>query len=314
VDRWTEFRVFVTIAEERSMTRAAGTLNLSVSGVSRHLVSLETRLGARLVQRSTRQLSLTSEGEQLYADARDLLTTWEEAEASVADRSRAPTGRLRIGASLSFSLLHLMPVVEQFRQAYPTLSVEIVASNRYYDIIENGLDLAIRTRRVEADSSITIRRLAETRRLLAASPGYLSRHAAPEHPRDLTGHDLILYTLADNWNEFRFRRGEETAVVRVDGAIVANDGSAFPGAGVEGLGVDAVARSPGLLVVVANGPDGKSQPVVEVSPVGKSASEVAQLRGILGGQDGFKDRVQTYRQDERRRAILQAELRLQTDG
>lgn len=182
MDRWTEFQVFVTIAEERSMTRAAGALNLSVSGVSRHLVSLETRLGARLVQRSTRQLSLTSEGEHLYADARDLLATWEEAEASVAARSRAPTGRLRIGASLSFSLLHLMPVVEQFRQAYPTLSVEIVASNRYYDIIENSLDLAIRTRRVEADSSITIRRLAETRRLLAASPGYLSRRSTPNIP------------------------------------------------------------------------------------------------------------------------------------
>ena len=82
-----------------------------------------------------------------------------------------------VGASLSFSLLHLMPVVEQFRQLYPALTIEIVASNRYYDIIENGLDLAIRTRRVEADSSITIRRLAETRRLLAASPQYLSSAA-----------------------------------------------------------------------------------------------------------------------------------------
>ncbi|NHT78774.1 LysR family transcriptional regulator [Rhizobiaceae bacterium CRRU44] len=237
MDRWTEFHVFVKIAEERSMTKAASTLGLSVSGISRHLVNLETRLGARLVQRSTRQLSLTSEGEALFADARDLLATWDAAEANVTARSHAPTGRLRIGASLSFSLLHLMPVVAQFRRIYPTLSIEIISSNRYYDIIENGLDLAIRTRRVEADSSITIRRLGETRRLLAASADYLSRKGIPEHPNDLMAHDLILYTLADNWNEFKFSRGQESVSVKVDGAILANDGQLICQAARDSLGI-----------------------------------------------------------------------------
>lgn len=237
MDRWTEFQVFVSIAEERSMTRAATVLNLSVSGVSRHLQNLESRLGARLIQRSTRQLSLTSEGEALYADARELLATWETAEANVTDRSHAPTGRLRVGASLSFSLLHLMPVVAQFRQLYPAVSIEIVSSNRYYDIIENGLDLAIRTRRVEADSSITIRRLGETRRLLAASPDYLHRRGVPKHPEELSDHDVILYTLADNWNELTFKREGETVVVKVDGAIIANDGQLICRAARDGLGI-----------------------------------------------------------------------------
>jgi DNA-binding transcriptional LysR family regulator len=237
MDRWTEFKVFVSIAEERSMTRAATALNLSVSGVSRHLLNLESRLGSRLIQRSTRQLSLTSEGEALYADARDLLATWEAAEANVTDRSHVPTGRLRIGASLSFSLLHLMPVVAQFRQLYPAVSIEIVSSNRYYDIIENGLDLAIRTRRVEADSSITIRRLGETRRLLAASPGYLQQRGIPKHPTELNDHNLILYTLADNWNEFSFKRDGEIVVVKVDGAIIANDGQLICQAARDGLGI-----------------------------------------------------------------------------
>ena len=99
------------------------------------------------------------------------------------------------------------------------------------------LDLAIRTRRVEADSSITIRRLAETRRLLAASPEYLDRRGIPKHPEELTGHDLILYTLADNWNEFSFRRGGEAVVVKVDGAIVANDGQLICKAARDGLGI-----------------------------------------------------------------------------
>ncbi len=148
MDRWTELQAFVRIAEARSMTCAAAELNLSVSGISRHLMSLETQLGARLVQRSTRQLSLTSEGETLFAEALELLANWEAAEANVSAKAHTPTGRLRVGASLSFSLLHLMPVVAQFRRLYPAISIEIVSSNRYYDIIENGLDLAIRTRRV----------------------------------------------------------------------------------------------------------------------------------------------------------------------
>lgn len=237
MDRWTEFQVFVKIAEERSMTRAAEALNTSVSGVSRHLGSLETRLGTRLIHRSTRQLSLTDEGERLYADARDLLATWEEAEANVTHGSHVPTGRLRVGASLSFSLLHLMPAVKAFRALYPSLSVEIVSSNRYYDIIENGLDLAIRLRRVEADRSITIRRIAESRRLLAASPDYIARHGAPSHPHDLQDHDLILYSLADNWNEFHFRKGDEAVKVDVDGGIVANDGQLICAAARDGLGI-----------------------------------------------------------------------------
>jgi DNA-binding transcriptional LysR family regulator len=237
MDRWTEFKVFAKIAEERSMTRAANALNLSVSGISRHLMNLEERLGARLVQRSTRQLSLTSEGEALYADARDLLTTWEAAEANVTARSHAPTGLLRIGASLSFSLLHLMPVVAHFRKQYPSLSIEIVSSNRYYDIIENSLDLAIRTRRVEADSSITIRRLGETRRLLAASPEYLQRRGTPTHPKELTDHDMILYTLADNWNEFSFKKADEAVAIKVDGAVIANDGQLICQAARDGLGI-----------------------------------------------------------------------------
>ncbi|MEO9786880.1 MAG: LysR family transcriptional regulator [Aurantimonas coralicida] len=237
MDRWTEFQVFVAIADERSMTRAASVLDLSVSGISRHLMNLEARLGARLIQRSTRQLSLTSEGEALLSDARDLLATWEAAEANVTARSHAPKGRLRVGASLSFSLLHLMPIVAQFRRLYPALSIEIVSSNRYYDIIENGLDLAIRTRRVEADSSITIRRLGETRRLLAASPEYLAERGVPEHPRELVDHDLILYTLADNWNEFSFRRQDDAVVVKVEGAIVANDGQLICQAARDGLGI-----------------------------------------------------------------------------
>lgn len=237
MDRWAEIQAFLSVASEKSMTKAANELGVSVSSVSRQLMNLESRLSARLVHRSTRQLSLTSEGEQLYRDAKDLLANWEEAEANVATRAHAPTGRLRVGASLSFALLHLMPVVQQFREKYPSVVVEVVASNRYYDIIENGLDLAIRTRRVEADSSITIRRLARTRRLLAASPAYIERRGMPTHPEELRGHDMILYTLADDWNRLQFTKGEESVSVDVDGIINANDGQLICQAARDGLGI-----------------------------------------------------------------------------
>ncbi|SMX31339.1 LysR family transcriptional regulator [Actibacterium lipolyticum] len=237
MDRWAEFQIFVKIAEERSMTRAAEVLNSSTSGVSRQLTNLESRLGVRLIQRSTRQLSLTDEGERLYGQARDLLSIWEEAEANIRLGSHEPTGRLRIGASLSFSLLHLMPAVAEFRQRYPQLAVEIVSSNRYYDIIENGLDLAIRLRRVEADSSITIRRLAETRRLLAASPAYLAQRGVPQRPEDLLSHDMILYTLADNWNDLQFTKGTQSAKIAVSGTLNMNDGQLICEAARKGLGI-----------------------------------------------------------------------------
>jgi DNA-binding transcriptional LysR family regulator len=237
MDRWTELEVFVTVAADGSLTKAAETLGLSISAVSRHLMSLESRLGVRLVQRSTRQLYLTSEGEQFCADAREILGNLQEAEANVSAVALNPTGVLRVGASLSFCLLHLMPIIPEFRERYPNVLVEVVASNRYYDLIENGLDLAIRTRRVESDSSITIRRLAETRRLLAATPEYLARNGTPQGPADLEQHKLIVYTLADNWHTFTFRKGDETVVVPVNGIINANDGQLICAAALQHHGI-----------------------------------------------------------------------------
>ena len=225
------------IAESGSISRAAEALGISVSATSRYLMTLEERLNIRLVHRTTRQLSLTGEGEIFCERCRDILGSMKEAEASVSEAARNPTGLLRVQASLSFCLLHLTPLIPAFTERYPRIRIEIVAANRYHDIIENGIDVAVRTRRIEADSQITIRRLAQTRRLLAAAPDYLERHGTPEHPEDLARHRLILYTLADNWNELRFRKGTETITVPVDGALNANDGQLIRSAALDGLGI-----------------------------------------------------------------------------
>lgn len=237
MDRLTELEVFTRIADEANLTRAADTLGMSVSGVSRHLTSLENRLGVRLVQRTTRQLYLTPEGESFAANARDILVNLREAEASISVVVAQPRGTLRIGASLSFSKLHLMPVIREFKAQYPLVRIDLQISNRYYDLVENGLDLAIRTRRSEVDSSVTIRKLAETRRLIAASPDYLERRGIPTEPKDLLKHDMLLYSLANDPDHLSLARNGEMVRIPLTGEMVCNDGQILRQAALDGLGM-----------------------------------------------------------------------------
>lgn len=237
MDRLTELEVFTRIADEANLTRAADTLGMSVSGVSRHLTSLENRLGVRLVQRTTRQLYLTPEGESFAANARDILVNLREAEASISVVVAQPRGTLRIGASLSFSKLHLMPVIREFKAQYPLVRIDLQISNRYYDLVENGLDLAIRTRRSEVDSSVTIRKLAETRRLIAASPDYLERRGVPTEPKDLLKHDMLLYSLANDPDHLNLARDGEMVRIPLTGEMVCNDGQILRQAALDGLGI-----------------------------------------------------------------------------
>lgn len=237
MDRFTELEVFTKIADEASLTRAAEILGLSVSGVSRCLTSLEARLGVRLVQRTTRQLSLTAEGERFAHNARDILMSLQTAEDSVSLVSAEPLGTLRVGASLSFTLLHLLPVIQMFKQDHPRVRVDLQVSNRYYDIIENGLDLAIRTRRMEMDSSVTIRKLAELPRLLAASPDYLARFGVPRCPEDLERHAMLLYTLSNDWDHLTFARNGETKRVTVSAEVTCNDGQVLLKSALNGMGI-----------------------------------------------------------------------------
>lgn len=237
MDRFSELTAFVRVADERSLTRAADTLGMSVSGVSRHLSGLENRLGVRLVQRTTRHLSLTPEGERFAEHARDILATLSQAEDSISRVSVEPRGVLRVGASLSFAQIHLMPVIRAFTRRYPQVDVDLQISNRYFDVIDSDLDLAIRIRRVEMDSSVTIRKLAEIPRVLAASPDYLKTHGTPQSPADLAAHDLLLYTLSDDWEHLSFTRGSETLRLPVKGRITANDGQLLRRAALDGIGI-----------------------------------------------------------------------------
>src|SRR5690606_23575101 len=237
MDRWTEIELFVQVAETGSLSRAAEALNLSNASASRHLAALEERLGARLVERNTRRLYLTDTGQEFFQRARNILADLRDAESDVNAAALNPTGVLRVTASLSFAMHHIAPLLREFTDRYPNVTVHVEAANRYLDIIDNNIDVAIRTREYEPDSNITIRRLGETRRILAASPGYLARHGFPRTLDDLQKHKLLIYVHANNPNELRFTKGDEHRSVSVHGLLETNDGQIVRAAALDGMGI-----------------------------------------------------------------------------
>lgn len=237
MDRWTEIELFVQTAEQGSLSRAAEAVGLSNAAASRHLASLEARLGVRLVQRNTRRLSLTEAGESYYQRCKTILADLRDADSAVNAQALDPMGTLRITASLSFCMHHIAPLLRAYTERYPKVAVQVVAANRYYDLIDNNIDVAIRTREYENDSNITIRSLAETRRILAASPGYLDRRGTPRSIDELAAHDLLIYTYSHNPDELAFRHGSERRVIKVKGLLEANDGQVLRAAALDGLGI-----------------------------------------------------------------------------
>ncbi len=229
--------LFVQVAETGSLTRAAESLGLSTAAASRQLAALEARLGARLVERNTRRLWLTEPGHDFLRRSRQLLADLADAEATVKAASLDPVGLLRVTASLSFSVHHIAPLLGEFTQRYPRLTVHVETANRYLDLIDNNIDVAIRTREFEPDSNITIRRLAETRRLLTASPGYLARLGTPLALDDLERHRLLVYTHANHPHELRFTRDGVMSRVPVRGLLESNDGQVLRAAALDGLGI-----------------------------------------------------------------------------
>lgn len=237
MDRWTEIELFVRVAETGSLSRAAETLQLSNAAASRHLAALEARLGARLVERNTRRLFLTDTGREFNSRARTIVADLRDAEAAVNATALNPTGVLRVTASLSFAMHHVAPLLREYTQRYPNVQVHLEAANRYMDIIDNNIDVAIRNRESEPDSNITIRRMAETRRLMAASPGYLARYGTPQSLEDLQQHKLLIYTHANNPNELRFSKAGLSSTLTVKGLLESNDGQILRAAALDGLGI-----------------------------------------------------------------------------
>jgi DNA-binding transcriptional LysR family regulator len=233
MDRLDELAVLVAVIDEGSLVAAARRLRRSPPAVTRALAALEGRVGARLVARTTRQLSPTEAGRKLADESRALLSAYDQA---VAESSPAPVrGLVRITAPVQFGRRHVAPLVTAFLKKFPDTQVELVLNDRHLDLIEEGLDLAIRIGPL-SDSSLLVRRVGEVTRVLVASPGYLTRRGTPARPADLAGHDTIFSTSVSRAIEWRFGPRQRT-IVRLSPRLLVNDVDAQLAAARGGQGI-----------------------------------------------------------------------------
>ena len=237
MENLADIAVFVRVVERGSFTLAADDLRLSRAVVSKYISRLEERLGARLLHRTTRRLSLTEAGAALFETSRGALERIDEAEAAVARFQSAPRGRLRVSAPMSFGILHLGPALAEFSRAYPAVTLDMRLDDRFVNLVEEGFDVAVRIGAL-ADSTLVARKLATTRTLACASPGYLAEHGEPESPEDLASHDCLLYSYLSTANVWRFtaRDGREIPVA-VSGSYRINNGIVLAEAAVAGHGI-----------------------------------------------------------------------------
>ncbi|CAO3359937.1 LysR family transcriptional regulator [Azospirillum melinis] len=187
-----ELRTFVRIVAAGSLSAAGREMNLALSVVSKRLASLERRTDTRLVARSTRRLALTEEGQQLYRHAQRILAEVVEAEEALSHGRVEPQGILRVGAPAALGRMHVGPVCRELVEAYPRISVDLRLTDRMVDLIDEGLDVAVRIG-APRDSALVMRRLADNRRILVGAPAYLERRGWPASPQDLESHDCIQY-------------------------------------------------------------------------------------------------------------------------
>jgi DNA-binding transcriptional LysR family regulator len=227
----------VRVVERGSFTLAADDLRLSRAVVSKYLSRLEERLGARLLHRTTRRLSLTEAGAALFEASRGAIERIEEAEAAVAQFQAAPRGRLRVSAPMSFGILHLGPAIADFSREYPGVTLDIRLDDRFVNLVEDGIDVAVRIG-VLTDSSLVARKLGVTRAVTCASPAYLGEHGEPQSPEDLATHDCLIYSYLANANVWRFlsRDGREIPVA-VSGTLRINNGIVLAEAALAGRGI-----------------------------------------------------------------------------
>ena len=237
MDNLTDIAVFVRVVERGSFTLAADDLAISRAAASKYVSRLEERLGARLMQRTTRRLSLTEAGAALFEASRGALERIEEAESAIARFQSEPRGRLRVSAPMSFGVLHLGPVLAEFSRAHPQVTLDLTFDDRYVNLVEEGFDVAIRIGKL-ADSSLVARKLGATRLVVCAAPAYLAEHGEPEVPEDLAAHNCLLYSYLATANVWRFTApdGREISIA-VGGNLRANNGIVEAEAAVAGLGI-----------------------------------------------------------------------------
>lgn len=244
MDRTTSMTTFVKVVESGGFAAAARKLDMSPSSVTGHVQALESRLGVRLLNRSTRKLSLTEIGKAYYERALHILTDLDEVDSMVQALQSTPRGRLRVNASVSVPPL-LAPVIAEFTQLYPDVTLSIAMSDRMVDLVDEGFDLAIRLTPIP-DSSLIVRRVGTYRLIVVGAPDYLERRGIPHVPGDLGAHNCLSFSQSPWSSEWRFNGPNGQEVIAVSGNMESNSANALRLAAVHGQGL---AMMPSFLVV-----------------------------------------------------------------
>ncbi|EKD98538.1 MAG: hypothetical protein ACD_23C00381G0001 [uncultured bacterium] len=216
--------------------QAADALDMSKPAVSRHVAELEMRLGVRLLHRTTRKLSLTEEGRLFYGRCKTVLADVDVAEEEITAKSIAVKGLIKVNVPVSFGLWELAPLWPDFMTKYPDVELDITLADRIVDLVEEGYDLAVRIARLP-NSSLVSRKLASTRMVLCAAPGYLKKHGKPKHPGELTEHAVLSYSLLATGDQWDFQGPEGQVSVTVKPVMRTNSGDTCIAAARKSKGV-----------------------------------------------------------------------------
>ena len=237
MNEFSQIKTFITLVENQSLSKAAEKMDIAVSAVSRRLKELESNLGVQLIQRTTRKMHLTEAGEKFYQRCGRLLDELEEAKQEASNSSTVLGGTLKIAAPLSFGVAHLSPAIAAFMHLHPQIKIDLDMSDRRIDLVEEGLDLAIRIGTLE-DSSLMARKLASVRHVVCASPDFFNQYGTPETPQDLSNMPALCYGNLDQPDTWHYRDKENMPCkVKVPMRMRATNGDALVEAAIAGLGV-----------------------------------------------------------------------------
>jgi len=236
MDRFLEMQAFVAVVDAGSFVRGAEALQMSKSVVSRVVAELEQRLGVRLLQRTTRRLSLTPEGERFHERCRELLAGVGDAEDEVTRDAAEAIGELRVSAPGSFGLTHLAPLWPLFMARHPKLTLDVTLADRFVDLVDEGYDVAVRIAQMP-DSSLVSRQLAATRLVLCATPTYLSSHGEPSVPSELSEHTVFAYKLLSTGDQWHFDGPHGPTTVKINPRMRSNSGDSCREAALQHQGI-----------------------------------------------------------------------------
>jgi len=236
VSRISDLQAFVAVVEKASLTSAAGLLGRSLQSVSRSLAAVEQDVGVELIRRTTRRSSPTEAGLAYYQRLKIALEDIEEAKLQASDRRLEPSGLLRISGPTGFAALHLVPATAAFLKIHPKIEVEVSTYDRYVDLVEDNLDLAVHIGPLP-DSVAKSKRLADLRRVFFAASSYFAKHGRPKHPQDLSKHQCIVRTARVGADIWPFTVDGKVRTIKVSGRFRANGASVINEAAIQGLGI-----------------------------------------------------------------------------